>query len=445
MPADLRSRNGCGDGMTSSFDVVVVGAGPGGMAAATVAAEAGLRVCLLDDNPAPGGQIWRGFRTATAHKSPHGASFLEWSARLRKTACEVWQGWQAIDQPAVGLLRLERDGGRRDVRFRNLIVATGARERFLPFPGWTLPGVMGAGGLQALVKAGLDARGKRVVLAGSGPLLLAVGAGLQSAGAQVAGIYEQAPLGRLARFGFSLVGQPAKLFEGARYRLKTIHAPYRTGKWVIRAEGRGRVECVTVTDGRKEWSVDCDWLGCGFNLVPNLELPRLLGCRVDAGFVVVDGQQQSSVPSIACVGELTGIGGLEKAIVEGQIAGWAAADRKAEALALGPKRRRLERFAERLESAFALRPELRSLAVADTTVCRCEDVSRGVLEGCANWREAKLHTRCGMGACQGRVCGAATEILFGWENSSARPPVFPAAVSTISAEAEEWEPTLRPM
>jgi D-hydroxyproline dehydrogenase subunit alpha len=425
--------------MSMSFDVVVVGAGPGGMAAATVAAEAGQRVCLLDDNAAPGGQIWRGFRAETARKNPHGDSFLEWSARLRRTRCEIWQGWQAIDQPAPGLLRLEREGERRDIRFRNLIVATGARERFLPFPGWTLPGVMGIGGLQALVKGGLDARKKRVVLSGSGPLLLAVGAGLQSVGARVVGIYEQAPLGRLARFGFSLMGQPAKLLEGARYRLNTMNAPYRSGTWVKRVEGRGRVGQVTITDGRKEWTVDCDWLGCGFNLVPNLELPRLLGCDIDAGFVVVDRLQQSSVDGVACIGELTGIGGLDKAIIEGHIAGWAAAGRVAEAAALGPKRTRLDQFAKRMASAFALRSELRSLAAAETTVCRCEDVSRGALEGCTNWREAKLHTRCGMGACQGRVCGVATEFLFGWDNSSGRPPVFPAAVSTLAAEAEERE------
>jgi len=428
--------------MTASFDLVVVGAGPGGMAAATVAAEAGRRVCLLDDNAGPGGQIWRGFRAETAREYPHGSGFRSWAARLARSGCEVWQGWQAVDQPVAGLLRLELEGERRDVGFGNLVVATGARERFLPFPGWTLPGVMGAGGLQALVKSGLDARGKRVVLAGSGPLLLAVGAGLASAGAQVAGIYEQAPLARLAGFGLSLLGQPSKLVEGARYRLKTLPAPYITGCWIIRAEGRGRVERVTLTDGRKQWTVECDWLGCGFNLVPNLELPRLLGCRIAGGFVAVDRMQQSSVPGVACVGELTGIGGLEKALVEGQIAGWAAAGCKAEAQALEPQRKRLQRFAVRLEQAFALRPELRTLATAETLVCRCEDVPHAALEGCANWREAKLHTRCGMGACQGRVCGAATEFLFGWENASARPPVFPAAVSTLAAEAEMPEDAL---
>jgi D-hydroxyproline dehydrogenase subunit alpha len=437
--------------MTGRCDVLVVGAGPGGMAAATVAAEAGCRVCLLDDNASKGGQIWRGFNAETAHKYPHGKTFVEWAARFERSGCEVQQGWQVVDQPAPGLLRLERSNGsrddgeedqddqRRDIRFDKLIVATGARERFLPFPGWTLPGVMGAGGLQALVKSGLDPGGKRVVLAGSGPLLLAVGAGLTSAGASVLGIYEQAPLARLAGFGFALLAHPGKLAEGVRYRCKTQKAPYRTGSWVVRAEGRGRVERVEMTNGRKQWNVDCDWLGCGFHLVPNLELPRLLGCRVDAGYVAVDRMQQSSVPGIACVGELTGIGGLDKALVEGQIAGWAAAGRKAEALKLAPQRQRMQQFAARLDRAFALRPELRSLANWDTVVCRCEDVARSVLEGCMSWRQAKLHTRCGMGACQGHICGAAAEFIFGWENVSVRPPVFPAAVSTLASAAQPAE------
>jgi NADPH-dependent 2,4-dienoyl-CoA reductase/sulfur reductase-like enzyme len=438
--------------MSVHFDVVVVGAGPGGMAAAAVAAEAGCRVCLLDDNATPGGQIWRGFKAETACKYPHGKVFIEWVTRFERSGGIVDQGWRVIDNPEPGVLRLEqvngrgnergdvRDNERRDIRFEKLILATGARERFLPFPGWTLPGVMGAGGLQAMVKSGLDPRDKRVVLAGSGPLLLAVGAGLSSAGASVLGIYEQAPLTSLASLALALLAHPGKLVEGGRYRRKTLGSPYRNGSWVVQAEGRGRVERVTLTDGRKQWTVECDWLGCGFHLVPNLELPRLLGCRIDAGYVAVDRAQQSSMQGVACVGELTGIGGLDKALVEGQIAGYAAAGRESEVVRLAPQRQRMQRFAARLDRAFTLRPELRTLATAETTVCRCEDVPRSALEGCASWRQAKLHARCGMGACQGRICGAATEFIFGWENSSARPPVFPAAVSTLAAEVHASEP-----
>jgi len=422
--------------MSDRFEVVVVGAGPGGIAAAAVAAENGKRVCLLDDNAAAGGQIWRGYRTETARKYPHGSEFLHWTSRLQRTDCAIWQGWQAIDSPRADVLRLEGNGAIRDVEFGRLIVATGARERFLPFPGWTLPGVMGAGGLQAMVKSGLDPRGKRVVVAGSGPLLLAVAAGLAGAGARITGIYEQARMAQLAGFGFTLLSQPGKLAEGARYRLKTLSATYRTSAWVTRAEGNGRVESVTLTDGRSHWTVECDWLACGFHLVPNLELPRLLGCHVTDGHIAVDAQQQSSIPGIACIGELTGIGGLDKALIEGRIAGWAATGREAEARSLLPQLRKLQRFGSRLDRAFALRDELLTLAAAETLVCRCEDVSYGALKQCSSWREAKLHSRCGMGACQGRVCGAATEFLFGWESSGPRPPVFPAMVSALAVEAD---------
>ena len=425
------------------FDVVVVGAGPGGLAAATVAAKSGMRTILLDDNVAPGGQVWRAYRRETAEKSPHGGQFVEWSSRFEGSGCALGQGWQVIDSPARGVLRIEKGNERRDLHFEKLILATGARERFLPFPGWTLPGVMGVGGLQALVKAGLDAHNKRVVLAGSGPLLLAVGAALTKAGAKLQGMYEQTSLAAMAAFSLSLLDHPGKLFEGARYRLSTRGAAYRTGCWVVRAEGRGRVERVTLTDGRKQWTVDCDWLGCAFHLTPNLEMPRLLDCRITHGLVEVNAMQQTSVSGVACVGELTGIGGLEKALVEGQIAGLAAAGREADALRLVPQRQRLMQFAARLERAFALRPELRAIAEQDTIVCRCEDVRLADLKSCTSWRQAKLHTRCGMGACQGRVCGAATEFLFGWENANVRPPVFPAAVATMGAAADIEEPLRR--
>lgn len=423
--------------MSARFDVVVAGAGPGGIAAAVVAAEAGKRVCLLDANPSPGGQIWRGLRTETAQQYPHGAAFAAWTARLAQSGCAVWSGWQAVDLVAPGRLRVESESESHDVEFERLILATGARERFLPFPGWTLPGVMGAGGAQALVKTGLDPRGKRVVVAGSGPLLLAVAASLTRAGADIAGIFEQAPLSQLAGLGLHMLfTQPGKLAEGARYRLQTLRAKYRFCSWIARAEGRGRVERAWVSDGGRERLLECDWLACGFHLVPNLELPRLLGCRIDAGYVAADALQQSSVQGVACVGELTGIGGLEKALVEGQIAGYAAVGRVSQARALEPQRRSQQNFASRLDRAFALRAELRSLPAAGTVICRCEDITHGALAACASWRQAKLHTRCGMGPCQGRICGAAMEFLYGWTPADSRPPVYPVRVSTLAAPTD---------
>ena len=164
---------------------------------------------------------------------------------------------------------------------------------------------------------------RRVVVAGTGPLLLAIAAGLADAGATIVAIYEQAALPRLVRFGLTLAGFPSKITEGLDYARKLRGIPYRTGCWIKCCEGSRRLERVTITNGRKEWKHECDWLACGFHLVPNLELPALMGCAMADGYVVVDEMQQSTVAGVACVGELTGIGGLEKASLEGEIAGWA--------------------------------------------------------------------------------------------------------------------------
>ena len=416
-------------------DVAVVGAGPAGMAAAALAAECGRRVCLLDDNPATGGQIWRGYEAAKTVDEPHGQQFAQWMRRVQAAGVELRCGVRVVAQPTAGVLRVESETGADDVAFDRLILATGARERFLPFPGWTLPGVMGAGGLQAMVKSGLPIAGKRVVLAGSGPLLLAVAAALRKRGARIGGIFEQAPLMKLMSFGVALLGQPGKLAEGLRYRAATIGAPYQTSAWVVEAHGDEQLRSVTVAIGRSRREIACDYLGCGFHLVANLELPRLLGCEIEQGYVRVDRLQQSSLPGIYCAGELTGIGGLEKALVEGEIAGLAAAGRSAEPLFAA--RDRQARLAQRLDAAFAPRAELRGVPRPDTLICRCEDVPRSALDGLRSAREARLHTRCGMGPCQGRVCGVAAEFLFGWEPASVRPPLTPALVSTLAAEPDE--------
>jgi D-hydroxyproline dehydrogenase subunit alpha len=422
--------------MTPNFDVVVAGAGPGGIAAATVAAEAGLRVCLVDDNPAAGGQIWRGQADSAGAGS---RDARKWMQRLNASGCTVWTGLRVVSEPAAQMLRLEGQDTVRDVAFGRLIVATGARERFLSFPGWTLPGVMGAGAAQAFLKAGFEVSGRRAVVSGSGPLLLAVAAGLRSKGARVAGIFEQAPAAQLAQFARTLARHPGKLLEGVQYQWQARFAPYRTGCWVVKAEGGEQLERVTVSNGRRQWRIDCDLLACGYNLVPNLELPLLLGCRVEQGLVHVDEGQQSSRADVLCVGELTGVGGLEKALLEGEIAGWTVAGDRARAAALRVSLRRQNGFAQGLAQAFALRPELRSLPAAETLVCRCEDVSYGALCQQDSWRAAKLQTRVGMGACQGRVCGSAAAFLLGWEKHEKRPPVFPTTVAGMAAEIAEIE------
>jgi NADPH-dependent 2,4-dienoyl-CoA reductase/sulfur reductase-like enzyme len=420
--------------MSLGCKVVVVGAGPAGMAAATVAAESGCRVCLLDDNPAEGGQIWRAINLEEASSGPHGKTFAQWDRRMHATNLELCFGARVIAWPATNVLRIEREGQWEDMPFDRLIVATGARERFLPFPGWTLPGVMGLGGLQAMAKAGLPIKNKKIVLAGSGPLLLAVAAGLAKRGAHIAGVFEQAAMKRLAWFGVTLLTQPRKLVEGIGYG-NSLLGNYRTGSWVTHAHGSGHLKSVSISVGGVRHEIESDYLGCAFHLVPNLELAQLLGCEIDSGYVKVDDSLQTSIADVYCAGEIAGIGGLEKALLEGEIAGLAVAGRPLARLMA--RRERFVRFAQRLDATFFPRSEIRDLADKDTLVCRCEDVARRALMHCRNWREAKLHTRCGMGSCQGRICGPATSFLFGWTHESVRSPLLPTSISGLTAKCED--------
>lgn len=407
------------------YDALIVGAGPAGLAAAYRASSAGLRVAVVDDNPNAGGQIWRGEQKKSTTREAR-----EWFERIRRAEIEFVNGARVFQQIAPNVLLAETAQGVVELSYTNLILATGARERFLPFPGWTLPNVMGAGGLQALVKTGLSIENKKVVIAGSGPLLMAVGAYLCDRGANVSEIVEQASSAQLGWFGAAALkaGKAAQMFDLKR-RLKGVKYYNRT--WVVAAHGDEKLTSVTLLRGGKHWQVKCDYLAIGYHLVPNLELAELLGCRIENGSVSVDQFQQTSVAQIYAAGEATGIGGLDLSLVEGEIAGLAAADRRAEAEKLFGARAKGREFARILNQTFALRKELRDLPQADTLVCRCEDVSFQRLKSYETWRAAKLQTRCGMGPCQGRVCGPAVEFLFGWRAESVRPPMFPVRVESL--------------
>ena len=407
----------------NACDVLVVGAGPAGLAAAYRAAQAGRRVIVVDDNPDAGGQIWRG-----EQREPRSHEAQVWFERLRSVDIEYHAAARVFQRIEPGKLLAETAGGVCELVFENLILATGARERFLPFPGWTLPNVIGAGGLQALVKNGLPIDGKKVVISGSGPLLLAVAGYLRSHGAEILLIAEQASSLRLARFGFGLAGKSAQVFA-LRKQLKRVR--YLRDCWVVAAHGEEKLERVTFQRTGKRSTLSCDYLACGFHLVPNLELAELLGCDIRDAAVRVDEFQQTSVSRVYSAGESTGIGGLELSLVEGEIAGLAAAGHREESRRLFPERAKQRRFADLLNRTFALRNELKTLAAPDTIVCRCEDVVFERLRAHDSWRAAKLQTRCGMGPCQGRICGSAVEFLFGWKAESVRPPILPVRVESL--------------
>ena len=413
---------------TQSYDVLVIGAGPAGIAAACSAAESGALVAVIDSNPRAGGQIWRGETREHAHT--HEAQ--SWLEKFGAQSIEFFPSTEVVDQIQPGLLLAQSNGAAREFTYKKLILCTGARELFLPFPGWTLPNVMGAGGLQALVKSGLSISGKKVVIAGSGPLLLAVAAHLREHGAEIRVIAEQAPFQQLVSFSTSLLFSRKKLAQALAIRRQLSGIPFKTSCWPIRAEGGDKLESVTLRRGSKVWKEPCDYLACGFHLVPNVELASLLGCEIRGGFIRVNEFQESSVQGIFCAGELTGIGGVDSSIVEGQIAGYAAAGQPAHAAQFSREKNSTAHFAGALRRAFALRPELRPLATPDTIVCRCEDVKFSRLQSYPSWRAAKLQTRCGMGPCQGRICGRATQFLFGWKPESVRPPVFAAPLEILA-------------
>ncbi len=411
------------------FEIVVVGAGPAGIAAACAAAESGRRVAVADDTPWLGGQIWRG--------EPRPAAAQKWIDRFRRSGATLLDQTSVMALPRLGVLLAEHPAGACEIYFQKLILATGARELLLPFPGWTLPGVMGAGGLQVLAKHGWPVAGKKVVVAGTGPLLLAAADGLRKSGAHIVCIAEQAPWPRVARLGVRLLARPGKILQGIGLQTRLRGVSQRWGVWPVQAEGDEVLRRVTLTDGRKSWTEECNLLACGFNLVPNTELPQALGCALSRGFVTVDEWQAASVANVFCAGETTGIGGVDAALVEGQIAGYASAGRRELAQPLFARRAGWHRFRAALAETFALRTEVRQLAAADTTFCRCEDVAFGRVRRFSDWREAKLQTRCGMGACQGRICGAAAGAIFGWEKGSVRPPFFPVRVHSLSSLINE--------
>lgn len=211
---------------------------------------------------------------------------------------------------------------------------------------------------------------------------------------------------------------------------------YLSGCWVAAAHGEEKLESVTLFRGGKRWQVPCDYLACGFHLVPNVELGELLGCAVENGCVRVDEFQQTTVPQVYSAGETTGIGGLELSLVEGEIAGLAAAGKRDDARQLFRVREKHRKFAKLLNQTFALREELKQLPAPETIVCRCEDVTFAQLRAHSSWRAAKLQTRCGMGPCQGRICGGAVEFLFGWRAESVRPPVLPVRVESLVRGSE---------
>lgn len=443
------------------YDLAVIGAGPAGLAAAVTAADSGLRIVLIDASERPGGQF---FRRAAPGLAPRNklvhhkrATFAALSARL---AAHVHGGgitylprhhvWTAEGDgsPAAGpsrwtLRHVPVDGapaaptptdGIRVTTARFLLLATGAYERQLPFPGWTLPGVVAAGGAQAILKDSGALPGRRIVVAGSGPLLPAVAVSLAEAGADIPVLAEAASYTGYASRPGVLARNPAKAVEGVRLAadLLRYRIRMRTRSAVVRAHGTDRVEAVTLATLDRDWRpvagtevrIACDALAVGHGLVPQLELAVALGCTLrnaadGTPAVEVDGQQRTDVDGLWAAGEPTGVGGVELALLEGRsvarsvAAAFHGGGRDARARPAATRRRR---FADLMATVHRPGARWPQWITEDTEVCRCEEVTAHDLRqahelGARDARSAKLLTRAGMGWCQGRMCETAVTCL----------------------------------
>lgn len=400
------------------LDLVVIGGGPAGLAAAEAASRHGKQVLLIDQAPRLGGQIWRHREGDALPRVARDALQV-----VRPPRVSLALGASVVDALSAERLVVDFGGRVAIVETNAVVLATGAMERFLPFPGWTLPGVVGVGGLQALIKSGTPIAGARVVIAGTGPLIWPVAEAVVRAGGDLELIAEQAGLGTLTGFGASLLARPGLLGRAIRYRRVTWRAPFRTGSWPLRAEGGGRLATVVMRVGARERRIPADWLATAAGLLPRTDLGRLLGCRMVGEALDVDASQATSVPGIWAAGECTGVSGDEGARIEGTIAGLAAVGIAERPGYLARGRGRTRAFGARLTRTFAPREELRTRVDPSTVICRCEDVRAGALDPAWDFRQAKLWTRLGMGACQGRVCGSACRFLYGWDGNTVRPPL----------------------
>lgn len=431
-------------------DVAVVGAGPAGLAAAAAAREAGADVICLDLFTRPGGQY---HMQPAAAASPFAGTPQVAEGRAAAERCRDlgvrFLGGAELFWAEPGFTLFARQGERGlAIRARSVVAATGATERPVPFSGWTLPGVIGAGAAQRLIKASGTPPGRNVVLAGSGPFLLAVASTFAGAGLGLRASVELRRPG--PAFMAPLLRHPARIPEALHLlaRLRRISRTRLFGHAVIAALGERRVEAVRVApldaDGRprhdRSFVIDgVDSLCIGYGFRPVTDLTALLHAahRFDTALggwycATATRTQETDVPGLFAAGETTGIGGAVPARLSGRLAGFHAAASTGRPL---PSAATLERLCRQLAEARAFAAALAALYpfpsfLADMlpegeTVCRCEDVTRAdidaaVRDGAADLFSVKMWTRAGMGPCQGRTCGSALADLL-----SARHDIAP--------------------
>lgn len=467
----------------STHDLLVVGAGPAGISAAVAACNSGLSVVLVDERPSPGGQIYKqpgpGFTVVDPSRMDRqfrqGRALIDSldgrgvDMRLRTSVVAV-EGRESVlvteGSPAIS------------VATPRTVLATGAHDRPVVFPGWTLPGVFTAGGLQTLAKTQRVLPGRRILFAGSGPVALAFPAQLAHYGGNIVEALEAGPApraGDVLRVARAVRGNAGLLRDAARYRSLLLghRVPLRYGRMVIRAEGDGRVERVVHAAVDADWrvvpgterTVGVDVLCLGYGFVSSLELMRLIGCEfdydADLGGQVVrrDHWLRTTVDGVYAAGDGAGVEGSYVAIDEGIIAGVAAAvdagaldANRADERVMGARRRLARRRALTAATSrmYRVGGGLYDLADPDTVVCRCETVQQAAVRAAVDSTDdinvVKAYTRAGMGPCQGKNCQRHIAAMIAARHGRSigavalftpRMPLRPVAISALADPAIE--------
>jgi NADPH-dependent 2,4-dienoyl-CoA reductase/sulfur reductase-like enzyme len=435
--------------MNDIFDVLIVGMGPAGLAAAVELSKLGVHVGVVDDNPEPGGQVYRQVSPEfkiTDHgfmgvKHKKGQRLIDDFNAIRNR-CTIYSNayvWGCFNGNSLSLIR---DNKISLIKYKKLLLSEGAMERPLPFPGWTLPGVMTLGGLQRLVLHERVLPGQRILLAGCSPLLLPVAANITKAGGKVLAMCDSIAFKRYWKLIPELLKQRELTHEAFSYYLSALkgRVPVLRPAAVVSASGQSRVETVRVaklspggtpvSGFGKDFQVDI--LGVSQGFLPSGRLARLMGCnhvydpiqrywRPD-----VDDDMRSSREDIYIAGDSSGVDGREAAVIKGRLAALHMASKLDRISSSHMKQRterlrkdyfRIQRYATALNQVFSLPPGALDVMDKETIVCRCEqitlgDVLEGMEKGYRNINEIK-RIRAGMGICQGRMCeSVVAQIMF---------------------------------